>query len=35
LTRNWARAHAVRTTLGIGAFVCAVAASNIAAKKKG
>ena len=24
LTRNWSRAHAVRTTLGIGAFVCAV-----------
>src|SRR5438105_5177981 len=29
LTRNWSRAHAVRTTLGIGAFVCAVA-SNLA-----
>src|SRR5215210_4861144 len=29
LTRNWVRAHAVRTTLGIGAFVCAVAASNL------
>lgn len=29
LVRNWSRAHAVRTTLGIGAFVCAVAASNI------
>ena len=28
LVKNWARAHAVRTTLGIGAFVCAVA-SNI------
>ena len=28
LTKNWSRAHAVRTTLGIGAFVCAVAASN-------
>jgi len=27
LVRNWSRAHAVRTTLGIGAFVCAVAAS--------
>lgn len=26
LTKNWARAHAVRTTLGISAFVCAVAA---------
>jgi uncharacterized membrane protein len=29
LVKNWGRAHAVRTTLGIGAFVCAVAASNI------
>jgi len=29
LTRNWSRAQAVRTTLGIGAFVCAVA-SNLA-----
>lgn len=28
LARNWSRAHAVRTTLGIGAFVCAVV-SNI------
>jgi len=28
LVKNWSRAHAVRTTLGIGAFVCAVAASN-------
>jgi len=27
LAKNWSRAHAVRTTLGIGAFVCAVAAS--------
>ena len=27
LTRNWGRAHAVRTTLGIGAFLCAVAAN--------
>jgi len=26
LTKNWARAHAVRTTLGISAFICAVAA---------
>lgn len=34
LSKNWARAHAVRTTLGIGAFVCAVAASNMTAKKK-
>ncbi|HEV7920311.1 MAG TPA: DUF1772 domain-containing protein [Thermoanaerobaculia bacterium] len=31
LTRNWRRTHAVRTTLGIGAFVCAVA-SNLAKK---
>lgn len=29
LTKSWSRAHAVRTTLGIGAFVCAVAASNL------
>lgn len=29
LVKNWSRAHAVRTTLGIGAFVCAVAASSI------
>jgi hypothetical protein len=29
LMKNWSRAHAVRTTLGIGAFVCAVAASSI------
>jgi len=28
LVKNWTRAHAVRTTLGIGAFVCAVAASS-------
>ena len=27
LTKNWARAHAVRTTLGITAFVCAVAST--------
>ncbi len=32
LTRNWSRAHAVRTTLGIGAFVCAVA-SNLANRR--
>ena len=29
LVRNWSLAHAVRTSLGIGAFVCAVA-SNLA-----
>jgi uncharacterized membrane protein len=29
LVKNWSRAHAVRTSLGIGAFVCAVAASNM------
>jgi hypothetical protein len=29
LTKSWSRAHAVRRTLGIGAFVCAVA-SNLA-----
>jgi hypothetical protein len=34
LVKNWARAHAVRTTLGIGAFVCAVAASNIKRQPK-
>ncbi|HEX8154912.1 MAG TPA: DUF1772 domain-containing protein [Thermoanaerobaculia bacterium] len=33
LTKNWSRAHAVRTTLGIGAFVCAVA-SNLSDKRK-
>jgi hypothetical protein len=31
LVRNWSLAHAVRTTLGIGAFVCAVV-SNITKK---
>lgn len=29
LVKSWSRAHAIRTSLGIGAFVCAVAASNI------
>ena len=33
LAKNWSRAHAVRTTLGIGAFVCAVAASNISSRR--
>jgi hypothetical protein len=32
LAKNWSRAHAVRTTLGIGAFVCAVA-SNLASRR--
>ena len=32
LTRNYHRAHALRTALGIGAFVCA-AASNVLRKK--
>jgi len=32
LTRNWSRAHAVRTSLGVGAFFCAVA-SSVAGKK--
>jgi hypothetical protein len=32
LVRNWSRAHAVRTTLGIGAFVCAVV-SNLAHRR--
>lgn len=34
LVKNWGRAHAVRTTLGIGAFVCAVAASNVSRQAK-
>jgi hypothetical protein len=33
LTRSWSRAHAVRTTLGLGAFLCAVA-SNVARRHK-
>ena len=33
LVKNWSRAHAVRTTLGIGAFVCAVAASNLRSRR--
>jgi uncharacterized membrane protein len=32
LAKNWSRAHAVRTTLGVSAFLCAVA-SNLARKK--
>jgi len=32
LARNWSRAHAVRTSLGIGAFLCAVA-SNLMARR--
>ena len=32
MAKNWSRAHAVRTTLGISAFVCAVA-SNLARRK--
>lgn len=31
MSKSWSRAHAVRTTLGIGAFICAVA-SNLARK---
>ena len=27
MVRNWSRAHAVRRSLGVGAFICAVAAS--------
>jgi Domain of unknown function (DUF1772) len=34
LTRNWSRAHAVRTSLGVGAFVCAVASSVAARQAK-
>jgi uncharacterized membrane protein len=32
LAKNWSRAHAVRTTLGVGAFICAVA-SNLSARR--
>ena len=32
LVKNWSRAHAVRTTLGVGAFICAVA-SNLSSRK--
>lgn len=32
LVRNWSRAHALRTTLGISAFLCAVA-SNLASRR--
>ncbi|MBK5260390.1 MAG: DUF1772 domain-containing protein [Thermoanaerobaculia bacterium] len=32
LSKNWERAHAVRTTLGIGAFICAVA-SNLSSRR--
>ncbi|HET7710989.1 MAG TPA: DUF1772 domain-containing protein [Thermoanaerobaculia bacterium] len=32
LTKNWHRAHTIRTTLGISAFVCAVA-SNLAPRR--
>jgi uncharacterized membrane protein len=32
LAKNWTRAHAVRTTLGVGAFICAVA-SNLSARR--
>jgi uncharacterized membrane protein len=32
LSRNWSRAHAVRTSLGVGAFVCAVM-SSVAPRK--
>jgi hypothetical protein len=32
MTKNWSRAHAVRTTLGVGAFICAVA-SNLSARQ--
>jgi hypothetical protein len=34
LARNWSRAHAVRTTLGISAFVCAVASNLTSSKTK-
>lgn len=32
MSKNWSRAHAVRTTLGIGAFVCAVV-SNLTSRR--
>lgn len=32
LVKNWSRARAVRTTLGIGAFICAVA-SNLTTRR--
>jgi len=32
MTKNWSRAHAVRTTLGISAFLCAVA-SNLSSRQ--
>ncbi|HEX9164089.1 MAG TPA: DUF1772 domain-containing protein [Thermoanaerobaculia bacterium] len=34
LLKSWSRAHKVRTTLGIGAFMCAVA-SNLATRHDG
>jgi uncharacterized membrane protein len=33
LVRSWSRAHAVRTTLGVSAFICAVA-SNLASRRR-
>lgn len=33
LTKNWNRAHTIRTALGVTAFVCAVA-SNVAFKRR-
>lgn len=33
-TRNWSRAHALRTTLGVTAFVMAVGASVLASRKR-
>jgi uncharacterized membrane protein len=33
LVKNWSRAHAVRTTLGVGAFLCAVA-SNLSRRSQ-
>jgi uncharacterized membrane protein len=33
MSKSWSRAHAVRTTLGIGAFICAVA-SNLARRPR-
>ncbi|HEX7154692.1 MAG TPA: DUF1772 domain-containing protein [Thermoanaerobaculia bacterium] len=34
LARNWSRAHAVRTTLGVGAFICTVGASLTSRRRR-
>lgn len=35
LVKNWSRAHAVRTTLGVGAFICTVGASLTSRRRRG